>query len=76
MSTAMRSTLQTVPESLEVTRGGTDTTSTAKPQVKIPSESTGKTRSTFSYHTPSATNKVRNFTLNKLKTTLFSIAIK
>lgn len=56
MSNAMRSTLQTVPESLEVTRG-TDPAGSAKTPVKISDSS--KTRSTFSYHTPSATNKVR-----------------
>lgn len=63
MSTAMRSTLQTVPESLEVTRGGTDNATTvAKTPAKIGSEvttATTKQRTAFNYHTSSATNKVR-----------------
>lgn len=65
MSTAMRSTLQTVPESLEVTRGGTDNATTvAKTPAKISSEATTTTikqRAAFNYHTSSATNKVRSF---------------
>lgn len=59
MSAAMRSTLQTVPESLEVTRG-TDPSSGAKTPAKLSSETT-KARTTFTYHTPSATNKVSRF---------------
>lgn len=55
MSTAMRSTLQTVPESLEVTRG-TDPTSGAKTPAKLSSDTT-KARTTFIHHTPSATPK-------------------
>lgn len=57
MSAAMRSTLQTVPESLEVTRGA-DPSSGVKTPAKLSSE-TAKARTTFTYHsTPSATNKV------------------
>lgn len=56
MSAAMRSTLQTVPESLEVTRGA-DPASSAKTPAKLSTE-TAKTRTAYSYHTPSATNKV------------------
>uniref|UniRef100_A0A1Y1MCF9 MAP/microtubule affinity-regulating kinase 3 n=1 Tax=Photinus pyralis TaxID=7054 RepID=A0A1Y1MCF9_PHOPY len=55
MSTAMRSTLQTVPESLEVTRG-TDPTTGAKTPAKLSSDTT-KARTTFIHHTPSATPK-------------------
>ncbi|KAK9696631.1 hypothetical protein QE152_g31450 [Popillia japonica] len=54
MSSAMRSTLQTVPESHEVTRGA-DSSGSAKTPVKLTSDSS-KPRSTFSYHTTSATN--------------------
>lgn len=68
MSAAMRSTLQTVPESLEVSRGGADstTTTTAKTPVKSTTETTKTTRSTFNYHPPSSTNKVRVRTLFNL----------
>lgn len=72
MSAAMRSTLQTVPESLEVTRGGggadnaagqtltTTTAATTKTPVKLggATESTKTSRASYGYHTPSATNKV------------------
>lgn len=76
MSTAMRSTLQTVPESLEVTRGGggadtatgqttltTTTAATTKTPVKLGTTETTKTssRTSYGYHTPSATNKVSVF---------------
>lgn len=71
MSTAMRSTLQTVPESLEVTRGGggadtatgqtltTTTAATTKTPVKLGTTETTKSssRTSYGYHAPS-TNKV------------------
>lgn len=56
MSAAMRSTLQTVPESLEVTKNA-DPTSSAKTPVKTSSEANKSSRS-YNYHPPSSTNKV------------------
>lgn len=69
MSAAMRSTLQTVPESLEVTRGSpadngppqAQPQQPAKAPVKL-SESQPKPRSTFNYHPPT-TNKVSQLLL-------------
>ncbi|KYB28375.1 MAP/microtubule affinity-regulating kinase 3-like Protein [Tribolium castaneum] len=55
MSAAMRSTLQTVPESLEVTKNA-DPTSSAKTPVKVSSDANKSSRS-YNYHTPSSTNK-------------------
>jgi hypothetical protein len=57
MSAAMRSTLQTVPESLEVTKNA-DPASSAKTPVKVSSDANKSSRS-YNYHTPSSTNKVK-----------------
>ncbi|CAH1366422.1 hypothetical protein MTP99_007762 [Tenebrio molitor] len=59
MSAAMRSTLQTVPESLEVTKNA-DPASSAKTPVKVSSDANKSSRS-YNYHTPSSTNKETNF---------------
>lgn len=60
MSAAMRSTLQTVPESLEVTKNA-DPTSSAKTPVKVSSDANKSSRS-YNYHTPLSTNKVVGIT--------------
>ncbi|KAF7267219.1 hypothetical protein GWI33_019548 [Rhynchophorus ferrugineus] len=62
MSTAMRSTLQTVPESLEVTKTTTVTqdvpaTSSTKTPAKTSADAVA-TKSSRSYHAPSSTNRV------------------
>ncbi|KAG5898368.1 hypothetical protein JTB14_015800 [Gonioctena quinquepunctata] len=58
----MRSTLQTVPESLEVTKNADPISSVvsgpAKTPVKTVSEAANKSSRSYNYHTSSSTNKV------------------
>ncbi|KAH1010369.1 hypothetical protein HUJ05_004673 [Dendroctonus ponderosae] len=61
MSTAMRSTLQTVPESLEVTKPNTTSPeSTTIASTKVPAKATGEvvaTKTSRPYNYASSTNK-------------------
>nr|WOP32337.1 serine/threonine-protein kinase MARK2 isoform X10 [Galeruca daurica] len=70
MSAAMRSTLQTVPESLEVTKNADPTIGTSGPQAtETPVKSIAYDKSTRSrnYHTPSSTNKTNDSTVESTR---------
>ncbi|XP_057672076.1 MAP/microtubule affinity-regulating kinase 3-like isoform X43 [Diorhabda carinulata] len=76
MSAAMRSTLQTVPESLEVTKNADPTIGTSGPQTtKTPVKSLSDDKSTRSrnYHTPSSTNKTNDSTVESTRSSSASM---